>query len=59
MALVRIYSFFIPFHLLVLGQALRNYPDNEGKLHDFRCHSCFWDACSYGPRARSVFGVEF
>lgn len=51
MALVRIYSFFIPFHLLVLGQALRNYPDNEGKLYDFRCHSCALDARFYETRA--------
>ncbi|XP_073722059.1 ephrin type-A receptor 3-like [Misgurnus anguillicaudatus] len=34
MGLVRIYSFFIHLHLLVLGQALRNYPDNEVTLLD-------------------------
>lgn len=31
MALFRIYSFLAAFHILVLCQALRNYPDNEGK----------------------------
>ncbi len=39
MALFRIYSFLAPFHLLVLCQALRNYPDNEGKSYN-RCHVC-------------------
>ncbi|XP_051543405.1 ephrin type-A receptor 3-like [Myxocyprinus asiaticus] len=34
MAFFRIYSFLIPFHLLVFCQALRNYPDNEVTLLD-------------------------